>query len=110
MQQVLLRFYTLGGRKLRGMPIHDWLLERAESIGIAGGTTFRAHAGYGHDKAAQGESTIEIGAGHPFEVEFATDKEHADRLIELVREESTRIFYVCVPVEFGWLGTQPATG
>jgi len=104
MQQVLLRFYTLGKRKLRGTPIRDWLLECAEKVGIAGGTTFRAHAGYGHDKVQLGENAIEIGADHPFEVEFATDKEHADRMIELVRAESIRIFYVCIPVEFGWLG------
>lgn len=104
MQQVLLRFYTLGKRRVRGMPIRDWLLECAEKVGIAGGTTFRAHAGYGHDKAQRGENAVEVGADYPFEVEFATDKAHADRLIELVRAENFRIFYVCVPVEFGWLG------
>ncbi|HEV2219994.1 MAG TPA: DUF190 domain-containing protein [Casimicrobiaceae bacterium] len=104
MQQVLLRFYTLGKRKLHGLPIRDWLLECAEKVGVAGGTTFRAHAGYGRDKVQQGENLLEIGADHPFEIEFATDRDRADRLIELVRAENTRIFYVCIPVEFGWLG------
>ncbi|MGE5666771.1 MAG: DUF190 domain-containing protein [Betaproteobacteria bacterium] len=105
MQQVLLRFYTLGKRKLHGMPIRDWLLESAEKVGVAGGTTFRAEAGFGRDKVQQGANLLEIGADRPFEIEFATDREHADRLLELVRAEKTRIFYVCVPVEFGWLGT-----
>jgi uncharacterized protein len=105
MQQVLLRFYTLGKRKLHGMPIRDWLLECAEKVGVEGGTTFRATAGFGRDKVQRGENSLEIGADHPFEIEFATDRERADRLIELVRAENTRIFYVCVPVEFGWLGT-----
>lgn len=104
MQQVLLKFYTLEKRRSHGMPIHDWLLECAEKVGVAGGTSFQARSGYGRDKVEHGANFFELGGDLPIQVEFATDKEHADRLIELVRQEKVKIFYVCIPVEFGWVG------
>ena len=47
MNGIHLRLYTCENRKHGGVPLHDWLLERARHMGIHGGSAFRAIAGFG---------------------------------------------------------------
>ncbi len=42
-----MRLYTYENRKIHGKLAYEWLLEQARGIGIAGGSAFRALAGYG---------------------------------------------------------------
>jgi PII-like signaling protein len=102
MNAVCLRFYTLERRKLHGMLVHDWLLQQAERLGIAGGTAFRASAGFGHHRVLHEDRFFELAGELPVEVEFITDAAGADRLLQRVREEALGIFYVRFPVECGW--------
>ena len=47
MNGVHLRLYTYESRRHGGLPVHEWLLEKARKMGIPGGSVFRAMAGYG---------------------------------------------------------------
>ncbi len=42
-----LRFYMHENQRHRGAPLHEWLLAEAKQRGIAGGSAFRAIAGFG---------------------------------------------------------------
>src|SRR2546430_5606584 len=47
MQGSLLRFYVHEGQRHHGRLVWEWLLERANELGIRGGSAFRAMAGFG---------------------------------------------------------------
>jgi PII-like signaling protein len=102
MNAVCLRFYTLEGRRLHGVPVHDWLLARARELGLPGGTAIRASAGYGHHHRLHEDRFFELAGELPVEVEFVTDDAGAARLLERVRAEALAIFWVRFPVESGW--------
>ena len=102
MDGVCLRFYTLEKRKLHGMLVHDWLLQQAERLGLAGGTAVRASAGFGHHHVRHEDRFFELAGELPVEVEFITDAAGADRMLQRVKEEPLAIYYVRFPVECGW--------
>ena len=43
----LLSFYISEKQHHAGMPLYEWLLEEAKSLGVPGGSAFRAIAGFG---------------------------------------------------------------
>ena len=44
---VFLRFIVHDGRRLHGLVLHDWLLKKAQALGIHGGCAFHGIAGFG---------------------------------------------------------------
>jgi len=101
MNGICLRFYVHENRKHRHILLYEWLLERAKSIGIHGGSAFRAIAGYGRHGILHEQHFFELAGDLTVEVEFLLSSEEAERLLDLLKQEQVRVFYAKVPAEFG---------
>lgn len=102
MKGTYLKFYLQEHTQLHGILAYEWLLEKAKAVGIHGGSAFRAIAGYGRHGIMHEDHFYEI-AGHlPVEVGFAVSDEEADRLLAVIAEEKVSLFYVRLPIEFGF--------
>jgi PII-like signaling protein len=104
MADVFLKIYVGEAQKHRGVLLYEWLLEEARRMGIAGGSAFRAVAGYGRHGVLHEETFFELAGNLPVEVGFAVSAEEAERLLDLLRRESLRVFYVRIPAEHGITG------
>lgn len=105
MNTVMLRLFTEEDHKHQGRLVYEWLLESARELGIAGGSAFRAIAGYGHDGRMHEESFFELGGKLPVEVMFAASAEQADALLARVAAEGLRLFYIRTAAETGTTGS-----
>jgi uncharacterized protein len=97
----LLRFYTHEGRKVGGVLLYEWLLEQAKTLGIQGGTAFKAMAGYGRHGVLHEAKFFELAGDLTVEVEFIVTDDEAAKLLEAVRIAGIRALYARVPAEFG---------
>jgi len=109
MKGIHLRVYTYESRKHGGMPIYEWLLERARKMGIPGGSVFRAMAGYGRHGKLHEQAFFELAGEEPVLVEFVLGDDEADRFLQVLREEQLQLFFARIPAEYGsTLGDAPA--
>jgi PII-like signaling protein len=88
------------------LSITEWLLKEARAIGINGATIAAAQGGYGRDGKYYSTHFFELGE-QPVEVTMAVDSEQANLLFSRIREETLRIFYIKIPIEFGITGDDP---
>ena len=100
MKGTCLKFYVHEHRKHHGILLYEWLLERARKMGIHGGSAFRAIAGFGRHGVLHEDHFFELAGNLPVEVAFVVSDDEAARLLELVRQEKIRVFYVLTPAEF----------
>ena len=100
MKGTCLKFYVHEYRKHHGILLYEWLLERARKMGIHGGSAFRAIAGFGRHGILHEDHFFELAGNLPVEVVFVVSDDEAARLLELVRQEKIRVFYVLTPAEF----------
>lgn len=110
MNGTLLRFYAHENRKHRHVLLYEWLLEQAKGLGIHGGSAFRAIAGFGQQGVLHEERFFELAGDLTVEVDFAVTDDEANRLLERIRAEGIRIFYLRVPVEIGVINGEAAGG
>ena len=96
-----LKFYVQEKRRLHGILAYEWLLEKAKSIGLHGGSAFRAMAGFGRHGVLHEDHFYELQGDLPIEIGFAVSDEDADRLLRAIHEEKVSIFYLRIPIEFG---------
>jgi len=101
MDGLLLRFYVLEGHRVHHLPVWEWLLERANKMGIRGGSAFRAIAGFGRHHTLHEAHFIELAGTLPMEVEFIVTEDEARQLLELIQKENVRLFYARIPAHFG---------
>jgi len=101
MKGTYLKFYVHEHRRHHGILLYEWLLERARKLGIHGGSAFRAIAGFGRHGILHEDHFFELAGNLPVEVVFVVGEEEAARLLELVRQEKIRVFYVLMPAEYG---------
>ena len=99
-----LRFYVHENQQLHGQMAWEWLLQRANALGIRGGSAFRAVAGFGRDHRLHEERFFELAGTVTVEVEFIVTDEEARQLLELVTGEGLRVFYARTPAHFGTTG------
>jgi uncharacterized protein len=97
----LLSFYISEKQHHAGMPLYEWLLEEAKSLGVHGGSAFRAIAGFGRHGKMHEETFFELAGELAVKVEFVVDDALAEQLLEKVRSQSMKIFYVKHPVLAG---------
>lgn len=84
-----------------GEALHQWLMNSAKSLGIAGGTVTRAVSGFGR----HGDLSVDNVFGEsPMEMVFMTSEELADKFLNLLKTEKFALFYIKTPAEYGWLG------
>lgn len=96
-----LKFYVQEKRRLHGILAYEWLLEKAKSIGLHGGSAFRAIAGFGRHGVLHDDHFFELQGDLPIEIGFAVTDEDADRLLRAIHEEKVSIFFLRIPIEFG---------
>jgi PII-like signaling protein len=102
MQGIYLRFYVQEDRKHGHVLVYEWLLEHARRLGLHGGSAFKAMAGFGRHGVLE-DHFYELSGRLPVVVEFIVSAEEAANLITFVQAEEATLFYVKMPVEFGWI-------
>jgi PII-like signaling protein len=90
-------------RKHKGIILYEWLIEKAKSMGIHGGSVFRAIAGFGRHGIIHEEHFFELASDIPVEVVFILSQNECDYFITMLKEEKLNIFYVKIAVEYGVL-------
>ena len=107
MKGSFLRFYTHENRKVHGVLFYEWLLEQAKKVGVHGGTAFKAMAGFGRHGVLHEAKFFELAGDLTVEVEFIVTEEEARKLFDVIRAAKLRVFYACVPAEFGVIDPEP---
>jgi uncharacterized protein len=102
MNGCFLKFYIAERRRHRGRLAYEWLLEEAKACGLHGGSAFRALAGFGRHGRLHEEKFIELAGDLPVEVGFVVTDEEADRFLEHIAAQGLNLFYLRVPVEYGF--------
>jgi PII-like signaling protein len=97
----LLSFYISEKQHHAGMPLYEWLLEEAKSLGVHGGSAFRAIAGFGRHGKMHEETFFELAGELAVKVEFIIDDALAEQLLERVHSQSMKLFYVKQQVQVG---------
>jgi uncharacterized protein len=108
MQGSLLRFYVHEGHRHQRRLVWEWLLEKANELGIRGGSAFRAMAGFGRHHVLHESHFFELAGTLTVEVEFIVTEEEAERLLALLRHEKVRLFYARIPALFGVINPDAA--
>jgi uncharacterized protein len=96
-----LRFYVREDHRHRHRAVWEWLLLRASRMGIRGGTSFKAMAGFGRHHVLHKTRHFDLAGTLPVEVEFIVTQEEDDKLLELLRREKVRVLYARMPASFG---------
>lgn len=104
MQGTHLRFYTYENRKHGSVLMYEWLLERAKTLGIHGGSAFRAIAGFGRHGKLHEQHFFELAGDVLVLVEFIIGDAEADALLTALRAEKVPLFYARLPAEFDSIG------
>jgi len=99
-------FYTSQSRTIHHQPVGEWLLSIIKSMNIGGATLSTAIKGVGRDNKLHSAHFFDL-ADQPVEVTVVTSEKGCTRLFERIRlEKDLNLFYVKIPVEFGFLGEQ----
>lgn len=102
MNGCFLKFYVAERRRHRGRLAYEWLLEESKTCGLHGGSAFRALAGYGRHGRLHEEKFIELAGDLPVEVGFVVTEEEADRFLGHIAAQGLNLFYLRVPVAYGF--------
>lgn len=102
---VYLKFYVHENRRHRHKLIYEWLLEQARTLGIGGGSAFRAIAGFGGHGIMHEEHFFELQGDLPIEVVFSVTDQQAEQLMRLLEKENLQLFFIKMPVEYGVTGS-----
>jgi len=97
----LLSFYVSEKQHHAGRPLYEWLLEEAKSLGVHGGSAFRAIAGFGRHGKMHEETFFELAGELAVKVEFIIDDVLAEKLLERIRIQNMKLFYVKQSVQVG---------
>ncbi len=103
MTGVQLKFYVHEHTQRDDILLYEWLIEKAKEVGVQGGSVFRAIEGFGRDGIVYEERFFELASNVPVEVVFISDEVKGEQLLELLKQEGLKLFYVKIPVEYGFL-------
>lgn len=104
MQGCSLRFYMHENQKHRGMLLYEWLFAQAKQHGIAGGSAFKAVAGYGRHGVMHEQKFFELAGENTVLVEFILDDAETDTMLRIARDDGAPLFWARFPAEFGIIG------
>jgi PII-like signaling protein len=97
----LLSFYVSEKQHKADMPVYEWLLEEAKSLGVPGGSAFRAIAGFGRHGKMHEDTFFELAGELAIKVEFVVDDMLADQLLDRIHSSNMNIYYLKQKVEAG---------
>ncbi|TAL91364.1 MAG: DUF190 domain-containing protein [Candidimonas sp.] len=99
-----LTFFTQQDRRHQGKPLHEWLMNLAQSMEIRGATLFMADEGLGSNKQRHSAHFFEL-ADQPVEIVLVVSEAECGSLLKrLNNEPGLHLFYSKMPVEFGVIG------
>lgn len=97
----LLSFYVREKQHHAGKPLYEWVLEEAKSLGVHGGSAFRAIAGFGRHGKMHEDTFFELAGELAVKVEFVVDDMLADQLLDRIHSSNMNIYYLKQKVEAG---------
>jgi PII-like signaling protein len=97
----LLSFYVSEKQHHADMPLYEWVLEEAKSLGVPGGSAFRAIAGFGRHGKMHEDTFFELAGELAIKVEFVVDDMLADQLLDRIHSSNMNIYYLKQKVEAG---------
>ena len=97
----LLSFYVSEKQHHAGKPLYEWVLEEAKSLGVHGGSAFRAIAGFGRHGKMHEDTFFELAGELAVKVEFVVDDMLADQLLDRIHSSNMNIYYLKQKVEAG---------
>ncbi|MBI1284809.1 MAG: DUF190 domain-containing protein [Thiobacillus sp.] len=100
MNTICLQIFVSESGHQHGKLTYEWLLDTAQGLGIAGGSAFRALAGYGRH-GRHDEGFFELAGDLPVVVEFFVDAAMADRLLQAITQAGQKLVYAKLPAEIG---------
>jgi len=103
MNAVCLQVFVSEASRHHGKLTYEWLLDTAQALGIAGGSAFRAIAGFGRH-GRQDAGFFELAGELPVVVEFFIDAAMADPLLKAIAEAELKLVYAKFPAEIGVTG------
>ena len=104
MKGIQITFFTQQNRRHGGKPLHQWLVDVSQSLGIVGATSARGVEGYGRSGKVHSAHFFDF-TDQPIEVIMAMTEEQAETLLARLDEEHANVFYVKTPVECGKVGS-----
>ena len=103
MNAVCLQVFVSESSRHHGKLTYEWLLDAAQTLGIVGGSVFRAIAGFGrHGRHDAG--FFELAGELPVVVEFFVEAGMADRLLQTIANADLKLVYAKLPAEIGVTG------
>ena len=103
---VCLKFFVVENQRHEGQPVYQWLLRQASSLGLPGGSAFRAVAGFGRHHVLHEAHFYELAGELPMEVVFVASRDEANRLVALVAGAGLSLFHYMIPAESGITGRE----
>lgn len=97
----LLIFYVNEKQRHDGKPLYEWLLERARTFGVQGGSAFRSIAGFGRNGKLHEDTFFELAGELTVKVEFVADDELVERFLAALHTQQLDIFYLRSSVHSG---------
>ena len=98
-----LTFFMPRNQMHNGVPVADWLMREAETLGITGATLITAGEGFGH--AGRLFATRFSGqSAEMVELTMAVTVAELQDLMARLRRENVRVFYTFAQVDFGMTG------
>lgn len=98
-----INFYTLQNRKVAGKPVADWLIEKAQGLGIRGATVLHGDESFGSDHRIHSLHFFEQ-TEQPIVIVMILSEAEATQIFALVKTSGAKLFYTKTPVEFGDIG------
>lgn len=103
MNSVCLQVFVSESSRHHGKLTYLWLLDAAQALGIAGGSAFRAVAGFGrHGRHDAG--FFELAGELPVVVEFFAESALADQMLKTTADAGLQLVYARFPAEIGVTG------
>ena len=94
-------FYTLQNHKHQEQPISEWLVDKAQMLGIRGTTVVHGDEGFGSDGRVHAIRFFEQ-AEQPMIIVMVVTEAQSEQLFTLIAETGLRIFYTRASVEYGY--------
>ena len=108
MKGTYLQFYFQEFSQHKGLLLYEWLLQEAKRLGIHGGSVFRGVAGFGRHGVLHEEHFFELASQVPMQACFIARDEDAQNLLNSVKKEGIRLFYVQMAADYEFTGMQNA--
>jgi PII-like signaling protein len=83
---LLLRVFIGESDKHEGVPLYEWLIQKAKSAGLAGATVFRGIEGFGAHSKIRSTKFLDMSAALPVVVEVVDQAERIEQFLSVLDE------------------------